>query len=172
MRARCRLLLVAAMALMALACASVVHHSVTNDEKDEGARYLGTSPYLIAYSDGKGGMVMQVQPLPDPNKKMSATPHAKGADIDLTMSFDRGVLNETTESGDTSAIPTSIAKAVEAFAPALLALLNEAQTTQEYSVPAPYVYKIVVKGSEVHFIGGKGDEDFKITLLPQTPKEK
>lgn len=164
-------------ALIAAAAASscsatIVHHGVIADDKDTGIRYMATSPYLIAYSDGKGGMISQIYYLPDPAKKMSATPKTKLADVDMTMTFDRGVLTQTTETMDATAVPTAIAKAVEAFAPKLLALLNEAQKEQEHSLPAPYVYKIIVSANTVQFRGGPGDAEIKITLLPQTAKEK
>jgi hypothetical protein len=153
-------------------CATVIHHNVTDDAKDAGIRYLRTSPYLLAYSDGKGGIISEVHYLPDPQKKMSATPKATLSDVDLTMTFDRGVLTQTTEALDATAVPTAIAKAVEAFAPKLLGILNEAQKEQEHSLPPPYLFKIIVNDSAVRFVGGPGDTDIKITLLPQTTKEK
>jgi len=170
MRYACVCVLLAGFA--AAGCASVVHHKVTNDAADTGVRYLGTSPYLIAYSDGKGGMVAAIHYLPDPQKKMSATPKSKLADVDLTLTFDRGVLTQSTEVSDATAVPTAIAKAVEAFAPKLLSILNEAQREQEHSLPAPYIYKIIVLGDHVEFRGGQGDKEIKITLLPQTAKDK
>jgi hypothetical protein len=162
------------LALLAGGCATVTHQRILDDQGDDadrGIRYYGTSPYLIAYSDGKGGMVTEVRYLPDPKKKMSASPRTTLADVGATLTFDRGVLTESTETGDATAVPTAILKAVEAFGPALLGLLNEAQKQQEHSLPAPYVYKIVVRGGDVHFVGGRGDEDVKITLLPQKKED-
>ncbi len=130
-------------------CATVTHHRIQgsqDDEADSGVRYLGTSPYLIAYSDGKGGILTQVAYLPDPNKKMSATPKTTLADVDSTLEFDRGVLTSSVSKGDATAVPIAIAKAVEAFAPALLAAMGRAKETKDYTVPAPYIFKIVVEG--------------------------
>jgi len=156
-------------------CATVTHHRIVDenaDAADTGIRYFNTSPYLLAYSDGKGGIVSQIFYLPDPAKKMSASPKATLADVDMVMTFDRGVLTQSTETLDATEVPKAITDAVKAFGPQLLALLNEAQKAQEHSLPAPYLYKIVVKGSGVQFIGGQGDTDVMITLLPQTAKEK
>ena len=156
-------------------CATVTHHRIQGSEDDQaetGIRYLGTSPYLIAYSDGKGGIVTQVAYLPDPNKKMSAKPKTTLADVDSTLEFDCGVLTSSVSKGDATAVPTAIAKAVEAFAPALLAAMGRAKETKDYTVPAPYLFKIVVDGSDVYFMGGQGDQPIKITLLPQDTKAK
>lgn len=159
---------------MAAACAATVTHSrIVSDAADKtaiGVRYLGTSPYLIAYSNGKGGIVTEIRYLPDPAKKMSAKPSSKMSDVGATMDFDRGVLTTSAETGDATAVPKAIAKAVEAFVPALRSALNKADGPKEYEIPAPYVYKIVVNGSDVYFQGKQGDAPIKITLIPQEAK--
>jgi hypothetical protein len=168
-------LLAIVFASCATACATVTHHRIADaadDQSDTGVRYLGTSPYLIAYSDGKGGIVTQVTYLPDPAKKMSAKPDTTLADVDSTLEFDRGVLTTSVSKGDATAVPMAIAKAVEAFAPSLLAAMGRAGETKEYTIPAPYIFKIVVDGSDVYFTGGQGDQAIKITLLPQGTKGK
>jgi hypothetical protein len=153
-------------------CATVTHQSTTSGNSDDkGIRYLGTSPYLIAYSNGKGGVVTEVHYLPDPNKLMSASPSAKLADVGSTMNFDRGVLTDSTDTGDATAVPGAILKAVEAFGPKLLGILNETQKDQEHSIPAPYIFKIVVNGTRVVFRGSQGDTEINLTLLPPADKE-
>src|SRR6266542_3545348 len=91
----------AALTLTCSACSATVSHSLITSPQAEaaatGVRYLGTSPYLIAYSDGKGGVVAEVKYLPDPAKKMSATPVSKLSDVDANMDFDRGVLTTSVE---------------------------------------------------------------------------
>lgn len=152
-------------------CATVTHQATTGSANQKGIRYLGTSPYLIAYSDGKGGAVTEVHYLPDPTKLMSASPHATLADVGSTLNFDRGVLTESTDTGDATAVPSALLKAVEAFGPTLLGILNEAQKEQEHSLPAPYIFKIVVQGATVVFRGSQGDTAINLTLLPQGDKE-
>ena len=159
------------MCLAAVGCSATVTHTRLRtsqmDADDKGIRYLGTSPYLIAYSDGKGGIVTQIAYLPDPAKKMSAQPSSKMTDVTATMEFDRGVLTTSTETGDATAVSKAIIQAVEAFAPQLLKALNKVDTTNDYSVPAPYLFKIVVRGNDVYFLGGAGDTPIKITLVPK-----
>jgi len=128
-------LLAIAVAWSAAACATVTHHriaSAADDQADTGIRYLNTSPYLIAYSDGKGGIITQVTYLPDPAKKMSAKPNTTLADVDSTLDFDRGVLTSSVSKGDATAVPMAIAKAVEAFAPSLLAAMGRSVLNNEY----------------------------------------
>lgn len=164
---------VVVLSAVASGCATVAHRHIANDADDlraTGIRYYGTSPYLLVYSNGKGGIVTELKYLPDPAKKMSAEPKATLASVDATLTFDHGMLTSAVVTGDTTALPTAIVKAVEAIAPALLAALNETQADKELVMPAPHLYKIVVDGGTVSFRGGKGDEDFKVTLLPPSPK--
>lgn len=164
-----------AVALSTAACATVSHRHIATEDDDlraTGIRYYGASPYLLVYSNGKGGIVTELKYLPDPAKKMSAEPKATLANVDATLSFSNGVLTSSVETGDATAVPTAILKAAEAIAPALLAALNETDTGKELIMPAPHIYKVIVNGNTVSFRGGKGDEDFKVTLLPQEPGKK
>jgi len=136
------------------------------DEDNLGIRYYQSSPYLIVYSNGKGGIVTKIEYLPDPNKKMSAVPKSFMATIKTTMEFKNGVLTSNEEEGDGTVVPKAILKAVETAAPAFLAALNKTDV-RELTVPAPYIYKIVVDGNDIIFVGKKGDTNIKITLLPQ-----
>jgi hypothetical protein len=156
-------------------CARITHRPLGLDEAvdkaDKGIRYYRSSPYLIAYSNGKGGVVTEIKYLPDPYKKMSALPRAFMATIKTTMNFENGVLTTSEEEADAAAVPKSILGAVEAVAPSLMAALNKARK-DEYTVPAPYIYKIVVKGSTVYFIGSQPDQNIKVTLIPQEKEVK
>ena len=166
-----RVALLGSVAFVTTGCSATVIHtrlsSPTMDETDTGLRYFGTSPYLIAYSDGKGGIVTQISYLPDPAKKMSAKPSSRLTDVTAEMEFDRGVLTTSKETGDATAVPKAIVEAVQAFAPQLLKALNKVDKTNEYTVPPPYLFKIVVRGNDVYFMGGPADTPIKITLVPR-----
>ena len=154
-------------------CATVGHTRVPpgGDENETGIRYYNPSPYLLVHSDGKGGILTQLLYLPDPGKKMSARPSTFLADVSATMNFDRGVLTAAVETGDATTVSAAVMKAVETLGPAFLGVLNETKPRAELSVPAPHLYKIVVKGDSVTFLGGEGDKGFTVTLLPPA-KEK
>ena len=162
--------------IMLSQCASIKHMPI-DDETDltnKGIRYYQSSPYLIIYSNGKGGIVTQLEYLPDPTKKMSVLPKSCMATIKTALEFDNGVLTTSTEETDTTAVPKAILKAVETVGTAYLAAFNiiKEEAKDFYTVPAPYIYKIDVKGNNVLFIGAQGDHNFKVTLLPQKKEKK
>ena len=159
-----------------MGCSAQVKHVPINSDKedadDRGIRYYRSSPYLIVYSNGKGGIVTEIKYLPDPTKKMSAQPNSSFATgLKTTMNFDHGVLTSVKDELGGDIISPAILKAVETMGPALLKALNLAQDNV-YTVPAPYIYKIVVTGEEVKFVGGQGDTALKVTLLPQKEQEQ
>ena len=94
--------------LLLTGCSATITHEVaTND--GTGIRYYEQSPYLIVYSNSKNGLKWQIVYLPDPTKKMMATPHVVGGRSELTMFFPQnGVLTNNSEVGDTTAIPKAI----------------------------------------------------------------
>jgi hypothetical protein len=154
-------------------CARITHRPLDNvaDVKSKGIRYYRSSPYLIVYPNGKGGIVADIKYLPDPYKKMSAIPKSFMATINTTLEFSKGVLTTSKEEADGTVVPKAILGAVEAAAPSFLAALNKVGA-KDYTVPAPYIYKIIVKGDTVFFIGSKADKNIKVTLLPQKKEEK
>ena len=160
-------------------CATVKYRVVTSetDKSDLGIRYYETSPYLLAYSDGKGGVVTSIQYLPDPTRKMSAEPSATLADVQSTLEFDRGVLTSSSNSGDATAVAKAVTTAVETIGGALIAgAANEpgkAARANYADVPAPYIFKIVIDKDSVKLIGARaGVPSFRVSLLPQTDKPK
>ena len=169
---------VAALALSAnLGCSARIVHEAIDEKADAtnvGIRYYESSPYLIVYSNGKGGIVTQLEYLPDPGKKMSATPQSNNASLKTTLTFENGVLTKADADGEAASVPKAIVSAIKTAAPKFTGALNvptdeEIQKDEEkpYTVPAPYIYKIVVDGSTVMFKGGQGKTDIKVTLLEQ-----
>jgi hypothetical protein len=175
---RIRILALAGLSLLAAACATVTHRqigtSLEDDSRATGIRYYNTSPYLLAYSDGKGGIVVsKVLYLPDPQKKMSADLSATLADVGATFVLDRGVMTRSGASGDATAVPKAILQAVETLAPSILGALDEPTSSDDrtFAIPGPYLFKIVVKGGEPYLIGGQAAQPIKITVLPPAGKD-
>ncbi|MDR7208820.1 hypothetical protein [Flavobacterium piscis] len=152
-------------------CAGITHNEVTDESKNKGFRYYNSSPYLLAYSNGKGGVTTQIIFLADPQKKMSAAPYNFLASIQATMEFEKGIYKNGKTTADGTVVLSSIAKAVETVAPLILAALNAPELT-EREVPAPYLYKIVIDGDKVNFIGGQGDISVKVNILKQKENAK
>lgn len=157
-------------------CATMIHAPVTKDTEnsDPGIRYYGVSPYLIAYSNGKGGVVTEIHYIPDPNKKMSVRPDVTLADVKATLEFENGALTQSTETGDATAVTKAVISAVEKLGSALIAAGNVPEGIAQPAtwMPGPYIYKIVVKNNVVELIGGGRAPAFRVTLLPQTAPKK
>lgn len=167
--------LIGGLALLAgSGCATMIHRPLTekDDTADRGVRYYGLSPYLLAYSNGKGGVTTEVRYLPDPAKKMSVRPEATLADVGSTMHFENGALTSAADTGDATAVTKAALSAVEKIGVALLGANAAKAAADDPVIPAPYIYRIVVKGEDIQLIGGDRTHSFKITLLPQPPPKK
>ncbi len=139
-----------------------------------GLRFYSPSPYLLVYSDGKGGVVWEIHHLPDPTKKMSAKPYNYLSTLEAKLTFDDNfVLTGTHEVSDALKVPTAILSQIAALAPTIAkALLNEA-STKERTLPAPLLYKIVDENGSVRLLGGETDPDVvHVTVLSTTPAAK
>lgn len=133
-----------------------------------GVRYYGRSLYLLANSDGRGGLEYRLMYLPDPTKRMSAEPYALLASLKAKMNFKNGMLADTSFESDATVVPKAVFEAVKTAASVIVAALEDAGPRAPVSgtLPAPSIYKVIVRGNEVQFIGGKGDKDIVVTLAP------
>lgn len=154
----------------------MIHAPVTDatEATDDGIRYYGLSPYLIAYSNGKGGVVTEIKYIPDPAKKMSVRPETTLADIKSTLEFENGALTKASDVGDATAVTKAVQTAVETLGSALIAAGNVPQglVQPDVAMPAPYIYRIVVRNNTVELIGGDRSTGFRVSLLPQPPAKK
>jgi hypothetical protein len=152
---------------MFYACsANVNYHRVTDDDKATGVRYYESSPYLLVYPNGRNGLRWQILYLPDQSKEMEACPNSIGGRSELTMYFQNGMLASNTGLVDSTAIPKALIAAVQAAIPTI-AGLREAMPVEptQRLVPAPSLYKIVVRGDKVAFYGCKGDVDVIVPTI-------
>jgi len=148
-------------ALLVCGCSSnVTHEAATAD--GSGIRYYRSSPYLLVYSNGKGGLKWQILSLPDQTKLMMATPQVTGGRVEMTLYFQHGILAGSSEVGDTTELAKSVIAAVQAAIPLLA---KAAAAVEPPTIPAPYLYKIVVAGERVSFIGSQGDTGIKVPLV-------
>lgn len=142
-------------------CAASVTHQRENSDSD-GIRYYMNAPYLIVYSNGRGGLQWQIRYLPDQTKVMTAKPHVFGARLEMTMNFQNGVLATSSVSGDSAGVPKAVIAAVQNVLPLLAKAAAGTPTTPGF--PAPSLYKIVVNGDNVTFIGAKGDVSIQVPI--------
>jgi hypothetical protein len=172
------LAVVTAAMLLGSGCARMVYQPILTDAdnaRDRGIRYYEQSPYLIAYSNGQGGVVAEIRYLPDPTRLMSVRPEATLADVGTTLVFSNGVLTSSKDTGDGTAVTKAVLTAVKTLGTALIAA-NEPEGAASRpavgEVPAPQIYRIVVKSHSVELIGGSAGAGFSVTLLPQDPPKK
>jgi hypothetical protein len=121
----------------------------TNESKVHGFRYYEPSPYLLVYTDNRGGLTTRLLWLPDQTKKRSARPYAYLASNDVTLSFTNGVLTQAAVTVDETIVPKAVVEALEQAAALAVkgAGFREAAAEQQNIVPPPYLFKIVVESA-------------------------
>ncbi len=157
------------MSLFSAGCASTVYKHV-NPAYDlgDGFRFYQSSPYLLVHTNGKGGIVTQILYIADPAKLVSAKPKNFLSKTSMTLELENGVLNTSKTDVDATIVPSAIIKAAQSVASTFLAGANDPQKgNAERSMPSPQLYKIVVKGSTVSFIGSENKTEIKVDLLQQ-----
>lgn len=158
----------ATLCLYLIACCGCYTHVAHQKATDcgRGIRYYQSSPYLLVYSDAKNGLQWQILYLPDQSKKMMAQPTVYWGRSELDLYFHNGILTGSSELSDTTQIPTAVIAAVQSALP-LLAAGFEARANV---FPAPYLYKIVVSGSDITFLGTNGDAEIIVPKVkPNSP---
>ena len=156
-----RILLVVVVAGSLLGCAGVKHLPERGAD-DHGIRYYLTAPYLLVYSDAKGGLVSRLLYLPDQTQVMSATPRSSLASIQATLEFDDGVMTRAVEEPDATPLPVTILSAAEAVLPLLAGSVRPGA-----QFPQPSLYRITVHGDRITFTGGHGN--VPVQLDPGVP---
>jgi hypothetical protein len=122
-------------------CAGLTAHSIgegTAGANETGIRYFDTSPFLLVYTDGKGGLESKVIYLPDTTKLRTIKPYAYGAKNDTTLKFDNGKLVQAKSVVDETIIPVAAIAGLEKVAISL-AKANAAAG----GIPSPYLFRIV-----------------------------
>lgn len=132
------------------------------DEKTDGVRYYQASPYLLVYSDGKGGIGWKIYYLPDQTLKMTAKPYNFVSKVNGDMTFSNGMLTDSSADIDSAALPKGIISALEKLAPALMAAADLPKE-KGHQIPAPRLYKITVKDNQVILAGREGTQTVKVT---------
>lgn len=123
-------------------CAGLDMRAPATQADAKGFRYFETSPFLLVYTDGKGGIVSKFLYLPDTTKLRSIYPYAYGAKNDVTLKFDKGRLVQAAATVDETIIPASVIAGLEK-----IAVSKAAANAGEAGIPAPYLFRIVSDGS-------------------------
>ncbi|MFO1251455.1 MAG: hypothetical protein U1E77_10060 [Inhella sp.] len=141
-----------------------------DDTKVDGIRYYEASPYLLVYSDGKGGLVSKLIHLPDLTKKRVIQPFAYLAANNSTLTFANGMLTQNKVVADETAVPKAVIGALEQTAMAALGKsfnLVGAPSTPHH--PPPYLFKVELSGGQAKLVGGPGiDATGKVRFIDVT----
>jgi hypothetical protein len=148
---------VLAFALLVLGCPGVTVKPLPSDPVEEkkvkGIRYLRDAPFLLVYSDGKGGLLSEVLFLPDTTQRMSARPYAILASNEAAFKFANGVLTGQEIKVDETIVPTAVLSSLETVASAALKAFNTAGASADAALPAPSLFRIVVRGNRLGLAG-------------------
>ena len=140
--------------------------SPEDDNCDEGIRYYERAPFLLVYSDGKGGVKTEIHYLPDRTRLRSIHPFKFLALSKNTLTFKNGMLTTATNVADASALPVAVIKAVETVAAAAVKAAGKALTSKDsYVLPPPALYRIHIDKEKVTFIGESGKDANGIDMM-------
>lgn len=134
-------------------CAQVKHLPIASEKEDatdSGIRYYRSAPYLLIYFNATGDREWKIMNLPDVTTKMSAQPSNVLSKVKADLTFVNGVLSDSKEEADDTALGKAVLEAIEKIVP-LLAATPNAKT----EVTAPVIYKIIVKGDAAWLKGDK-----------------
>lgn len=141
-------------------CAGLSVHPINSpgdDAKRHGFRYYESSPYLLVQTNNEGGVTSKILHLPDETKKRSVQPFAVLASNTTTLEFKNGVLGKSLADVDGTEVPKAIVAALEKAALASIPAANTGEqkgSDDPVTVPAPYLFRIVVRGNSVSLVGG------------------
>ena len=90
---------------------------------------------------------------------------------DASFKFDKGVLTQAKSTADETVIPQAMVTALKTAAIAAMAAANTAKPAEVGEVPAPYLFRIDVRGDTVSLDGAERIPDaVSVTLVPQPKK--
>jgi hypothetical protein len=127
------------------------------DNSVEGIRYYESSPYLLVYSDGKGGLVSKLIHLPDLTKKRVIQPFAYLAANNSTLTFTNGMLTQSKVVADETVVPKAVIGVLQQTAMAALGKsfnVAGAPTTPHH--PPPYLFKVELSNGQAKLVGERG----------------
>jgi hypothetical protein len=140
-------------------CAGLSVRPINSDEEDKharGYRYYETSPFLLIQTDNEGGVKSSIVHLPDTTKKRSARPYTVLASNEITLEFTHGSLTKSITDVDGTTVPKALVSVLEKAALATIAAANTAEPAgAANTVPAPYLFRIIIKGDTIKLVGGQ-----------------
>jgi hypothetical protein len=127
------------------------------DTKANGVRYYEIAPFLLVYSDGKGNLTSQIVMMPDTSKKMVMDLYAYASKNNSTLTFENGVLTTAKYVLDSTTVPSALIDTIKTLGTAAVSTaFNAPNEGATRTIPAPYLFKIVIDNSGTRLVGGQG----------------
>lgn len=133
-------------------CAGIDVVTIASAEADAsatGLRYYDTSPFLLIYSDARGGLKSELLYLPDMAKKRAIKPYNYAAGNDTVLQFENGRLVQAKAAVNETLIPGAIVSSLETLAAARI----RATPAPGNTIPAPYLFRIVKQDGQWRLAG-------------------
>jgi hypothetical protein len=134
------------------------------DDRAAGIRYYETSPYLLVFSDGKGAIKWKIYYLPDQTLKRTIEASAFLASVNTAHTFSNGTLVSGKGTADSTAIPKAIITALQGILSSGIGILKEQVHEDGNVIPAPQLFKIVLKDGMIELQGGPGDVPVRVSI--------
>lgn len=128
----------------------------------KGVRYYLSAPYLLVYTDGKGNLVWKVYNLPDLTKLMVAEPTQILSKTTSNLTFTNGILTTSRNETDSTGLPKAVISALEKALPLLAAA--DLPSTENAIIPAPRLYKLVVKQDTIELVGTQSTDTIQVSI--------
>jgi hypothetical protein len=140
------------------------------DSQANGIRYYESAPFLLVYTDGKGGLVSKLLFLPDLTRKRVIDPYATLASNNTTLTFSNGVLSQGKTVVDETLVPKAVVGALEKAATAALGgTLNAPGAPPTAQLPPPQLFKVVLTTGGARLVGGQTvDKDGRVRMIDVT----
>ena len=153
-------------ALAAAGCASI-DSSEDIDGTRTGIRYYNSALFILAYSDGKGGVTSEIVYLPDTTRVMSLDATAFFAQNKTVMSFERSVLTTSKTSANAAEVPKAVIEAAKSIAVAQVGSGNVPDDNTPNLIPAPYLFRIHYDRTtkKWELVGGQAKPAVKSTFV-------
>lgn len=152
-----------------IACASIEPTPVKNFENPKGIPYYDGSYYLLVYPDGLGNLKWTLQYLADPQKKREYRTSQFLSSVETELTFSNGVLNIGNTTTDSTVVPTAVIGAIEKV---LTSGIANDPLANVNKVPAPSIYKLVVTGNQIAFLGEKSTHFVNVTVTQEAKPAK
>jgi hypothetical protein len=164
------------------ACAGTTYTTAASGGEDdaEGIRYYDSAPFLLVYSDGKGGLKTELIYLPDTTQTRVVRPYAWFSKNDAKYIFDNGVLTTALSEVDETVVPKAIVSAAKQVVAAQYSSADAGgAVSATQKIPPPALFRIFVDpNGNVRLRGSYGQDangqyqDINITVLPKDQEEK